>query len=79
MQQDLLNTNGAVSTHHHHRAGRGVSISTNSLLHDLSQVGQDLSSSNLSGAQLAYAATAIAAICARRRALTSESPVSFDA
>ncbi len=79
VQQDLQNTNGTVSTHHHHRGGAGVSISNNSLLHDFSQVGQDLSSSNLLGAQQAYAATAIPAICALRRALNSESPVSFDA
>jgi hypothetical protein len=81
VQQDLQNSNGGVSTHHHHRGGSGVSSGNNSLLQDLSQVGQDLSSSNLPAAQQAYATLQqqLQQFALGGGALTSESPVSFDA
>jgi len=59
IQQDLQNQ-GVSSTnhlhHHHHRSvGSGDSSTQNSLIQDLNQVGQALTSGNLSGAQQAYA------------------------
>jgi len=59
IQQDLQNQ-GVPSTnhlhHHHHRSvGSGDSSTQNSLIQDLSQIGQALTSGNLSGAQQAYA------------------------
>src|SRR5208337_3055726 len=58
VQQDLQNqgTPSASHFHHHHiSTGSGDSSTQNSLLQDLNQVGQNLTSSNLSGAQAAYA------------------------
>jgi len=61
VQQDLQSQGGpsAGHLHHHHRISTGGvgedSTGQNSLLQDLNQVGQNLTSSNLAGAQAAYA------------------------
>lgn len=57
VQQDLQSAHGTLANsrfnqHHHH--GGGVSTGPDTLLQDLSQVGQNLSSSNLPAAQQAY-------------------------
>ena len=60
-QQDLQSQGGSSShnLHNHHRmktgGADGSSTNQNSLLQDLSQVGQNLTSGNLTGAQQAYA------------------------
>jgi hypothetical protein len=57
VQQDLQSQGGPSTGHHHHRhisTGSGDSGTQNSLLQDLNQVGQSLTSSNLAGAQTAY-------------------------
>jgi hypothetical protein len=60
IQQDLQRATGtppANHFHHHHRvatSGGEDSSSQNSLLQDLNQLGQSLTSSNLSSAQQAY-------------------------
>ena len=58
-QQDLQNNFSTTQFHHHHHhssgSGSGDSSSQNSLLQDLNQIGQSLTSSNLAGAQQAYA------------------------
>jgi len=59
LQQDLQNNLSTDHFHHHHHlssgGGSGDSSSQNSLLQDLNQIGQSLTSSNLAGAQQAYA------------------------
>lgn len=60
VQQDLQSQGGTSASHfhhHHHHGGGGGGDSTtqNSLLQDLNQIGQNLTSSNLAGAQQAYA------------------------
>jgi len=59
VQQDLQNNFSNNEFHHcyHHRSGGGSGDSSNqnSLLQDLNQIGQSLTSSNLAGAQQAYA------------------------
>lgn len=58
-QQDLQNNLSSDHFHQHHHlssgGGSGDSSSQNSLLQDLNQIGQSLTSSNLAGAQQAYA------------------------
>ena len=59
VQQDLQNHFSSDHFQHHHHLssgdGSGDSSNQNSLLQDLNQIGQSLSSSNLAGAQQAYA------------------------
>jgi hypothetical protein len=58
VQQDLKSPGSPATNHFHHShigGGSGDSNTQNSLLQDLSQVGQSLTSSNLAGAQQAYA------------------------
>ena len=59
VQQDLQNNLSTNHFHHHHHlssgGGSGDSSNQNSLLQDLNQIGQSLTSSNLAGAQQAYA------------------------
>jgi len=59
LQQDLQSPGNLPTTHFHHHShhggGGGDSSTQNSLLQDLNQVGQNLTSSNLAGAQQAYA------------------------
>ena len=58
VQQDLQNLSNNQFHHHHHLrsgGGGGDSSNQNSLLQDLNQIGQSLTSSNLAGAQQAYA------------------------
>jgi len=59
VQQDLQNNLSPGHFHHHHHlssgGGSGDSSNQNSLLQDLNQIGQSLTSSNLAGAQQAYA------------------------
>jgi hypothetical protein len=59
LQQDLQNNLSTDHLHHHHHlssgGGSGDSSNQNSLLQDLNQIGQSLTSSNLAGAQQAYA------------------------
>jgi len=59
VQQDLQNNLSSNHFHHHHHlssgGGSGDSSNQNSLLQDLNQIGQSLTSSNLAGAQQAYA------------------------
>jgi hypothetical protein len=59
VQQDLQSQGGPSTNHfhHHHRlsTGDGGSTDPNPILQDLNQVGQNLTSSNLAGAQQAYA------------------------
>jgi len=59
VQQDLQNNLSTDHFRHHHHlgsgGGSGDSNNQNSLLQDLNQIGQSLTSSNLAGAQQAYA------------------------
>jgi hypothetical protein len=55
LQQDLQNNLSTDHFHHHHHLSSGDSSNQNSLLQDLNQIGQSLTSSNLAGAQQAYA------------------------
>ena len=59
VQQDLQNNLSSGHFHHHHHlssgGGSGDASNQNSLLQDLNQIGQSLTSSNLAGAQQAYA------------------------
>jgi hypothetical protein len=57
LQQDLQSQGNLPTTHFHHHShhGGGDSSTQNSLLLDPNQVGQNLTSSNLAGAQQAYA------------------------
>ena len=59
VQQDLQSNLSNNRFHHHHHlssgGGSGDSSNQNSLLQDLNQLGQSLTSSNLAGAQQAYA------------------------
>jgi len=91
-QQDLQNL-GVPSTnhlhHHHHRSvGSGDSSTQNSLIQDLNQIGQALTSGNLSGAQQAYAtlqqqlqqfALGGGALSSRSSTLPAQPPVSLEA
>jgi hypothetical protein len=88
VQQTLQNSNGAGSTnrlHHDHHlssgGGDGDSTSQNALLQQLSQIGQSPTSGNLSSAQQAYATLQqqLQQFALGGGALTTESPVSFDA
>jgi len=59
VQQDLQNNLSSNHFHHHRHlssaGGSGDSSNQNPLLQDLNQIGQSLTSSNLAGAQQAYA------------------------
>ena len=59
LQQDLQSNLSTNHFHHHHHlsggGGSGDSSNQNPLLQDLNQLGQSLTSSNLAGAQQAYA------------------------
>ena len=61
VQQDMQSPGKLTDSHFHHHShlggggGSSDSSSQNSLLQDLNQVGQNLTSSNLAGAQQAYA------------------------
>ncbi|MFY9841730.1 MAG: hypothetical protein WA718_06140 [Terriglobales bacterium] len=91
VQQDLngqnlagpTNASGSHSHHHGHpiKAGSGDPESQNSLLQDLNQIGQNLSSSNLAGAQQAYSTLQqqMQQFALGGASLSSLSPVSFDA
>jgi hypothetical protein len=60
IQQDLQNDSSTSHSHHHHHlsSGSSASSSQSSLLQDPNQIGQGLTSNNLSSAQQAYAALA---------------------
>jgi hypothetical protein len=85
VQQDLQSVHGTLANprfnpHHHH--GGGVSSGQDTLLQDLSQAGQNPSSSNLSAAQQSYATLQQQLqqfALGGAASLTSESPISFDA
>jgi hypothetical protein len=86
LQQDLQSQSGTGHrVHHHHGIGTGgvgdSSSSQNPLLQDLNQLGQSLTSSNLSGAQQAYAALQqqLQQFALGGGALSTESPVSMEA
>ncbi|MGA8538698.1 MAG: hypothetical protein WB566_04325 [Terriglobales bacterium] len=87
VQQALQNSTGAGAgnrPHHHHHisaGGDGDSTSQNALLQEFSQVGQSLTAGNLSGAQQAYATLQqqLQQFALGGGALSTESPVSFDA
>jgi hypothetical protein len=87
VQQAFQSLNGAGSANraHHHfsggGSGNGDSTSQNALLQDFNQVGQSLTASNLSGAQRAYATleAQMQQFALGGGALSTESPVSFDA
>jgi len=79
LQQDIQNRAGLTSTRVHHHHGGGSASIQNSLLQDLNQVGQNLSSSNLAGARQAYATLQqqLQQFALGGGALNSESPVSL--
>jgi hypothetical protein len=85
LQQTLQSPNGTSSTHHlhHHHSGGGGGDSTNQnpLLEDLNQVGQSLTSGNLSSAQQAYATLQqqLQQFALGGGAIASESPFSLEA
>ncbi len=85
LQQDLQNQSGmGHHVHNHHRISAGGvedSSSQNPLLQDLNQLGQSLTSSNLSGAQQAYAILQqqLQQFALGGGALATESPVSLEA
>ncbi|MGB8010107.1 MAG: hypothetical protein WCF68_00720 [Terriglobales bacterium] len=85
VQQDLK-SQGTVSGshfHHHHpvEGGGDSSSSQSSLLQDLSQIGQSLTSSNLAGAQQAYGSLQqeLQQFALGGGALSAQPPLSFDA
>ena len=85
LQQDLQ-TQGGVSQHlHNHHRARGPefgdSSSQNPLPQDLNQLGQSLTSSNLSGAQQAYSTLQqeLQQFAFGGGALSTESPISLEA
>lgn len=86
LQQDLQSQSGmGHHLHNHHRMRAGgagdSSSSQNPLLQDLNQLGQSLTSSNLTGAQQAYAALQqqLQQFALGGGALSTESPVSLEA
>lgn len=87
VQQAPQNSNGIASAnhphHYHHISGgeRGNSSDQNSLLQELSQVGQSLTSGNLSSTQQAYASLQqqLQQFTLGGGALSTQLPVSFDA
>ncbi len=85
LQQDLQSQSGmGHHLHNHHRiSGGGVEDSSgqNPLLQDLTQLGQSLTSSNLTGAQQAYAVLQqqLQQFALGGGALSTESPVSLEA
>jgi len=92
VQQDLQNRGNLSTTHFHHHShhggGGGDSSTQNSLLQDLTQVGQNLTSSNLAGAQQAYAtlqqelqqfALGGGALSSQSSTLLAQPPVSLEA
>ncbi len=84
VQQDLKNQNHPTNNLRYRTGtfgGSGASSSQNGLLQDLSQIGQSLSSSNMTGAQKAYATLQqqLQQYALGGGALTEESPVSLDA
>ncbi len=83
LQQDLQSQSGAGHhLHNHHRINAGGdSTSQNPLLQDLNQLGQSLTSSNLTGAQQAYAMLQqqLQQFGLGGGALPTESPVSLEA
>jgi len=92
VQQDLQSRGNLPTTHFHHHShhggGGGDSSTQNSLLQDLTQVGQNLTSSNLAGAQQAYAtlqqelqqfALGGGSLSAQSSTLLAQPPVSLEA
>ncbi len=85
LQQDLQSQSGTGHhVHNHHRISAGGvedSSSQNPLLQDLNQLGQSLTSSNLTGAQQAYAMLQqqLQQFALGGGALATESPVSLEA
>ncbi len=85
VQQDIQKQGNIPDTHLHHHShhggASGDSSSQNSLLQDLNQVGQSLSSSNLSAAQQSYATLQqqLQQFALGSGALSSESPFSAQA
>ncbi len=89
IQQGIQSTAGTISghrLHHSHHGGGGVSNEEQSLLQDLGQpspsaTGQNATSSTISGVQQAYGTLAqeLQQFALSGSALTSESPISFDA
>ncbi len=85
LQQDLQSQSGmGHHLHNHHRISAGGvedSSSQNPLLQDLNQLGQSLTSSNLTGAQQAYAILQqqLQQFALGGGALSTESPVSLEA
>jgi hypothetical protein len=92
LQQDFQNPGKLTTEHFHHHqhsgGGSGDSSTQNSLLQDLSQVGQNLTSSNLAGAQQAYAtlqqdlqqfALGGGALSSQSSTLLAQMPVSLEA
>ncbi len=85
LQQDLQSQSGVGHhLHNHHRiraGGSGDSNSQNPLLQDLNQLGQSLTSSDLTGAQQAYAALQqqLQQFALGGGALSTESAVSMEA
>ena len=83
LQQDLKPLGPTHPFHPHRHLGGGSDDLTNqnSLLQDLSQVGQNLTSGNLSGAQQAYATLQQQSqqFAFGGEPLSTQSPVSFDA
>jgi hypothetical protein len=85
LQQDLQSQGGTGHhLHNHHRIhtrGLGDSSSQNPLLQDLNQLGQSLTSSNLSGAQQAYSTLQqeLQQFAFGGGALSTESPMSLEA
>jgi len=88
VEQDLQSANGTQATshfHHHHHlsggGGSGGSTNQTSLLQDLNQVGQSLTSGNLSGAQRAYATLQqqLQPFTLGRGTLSTQLPVSIEA
>jgi hypothetical protein len=84
VQQDFKNENHASNNLRYRTStfvGNLASSGQNGLLQDLSQIGQSLTSSNMAGAQQAYATLQqqLQQFALGGGALTTESPVSFDA
>jgi hypothetical protein len=81
VQQDVRSLNGASSPHgHHHHGGSGSQV-LNSLFPDVNQPAQSSSSSAPSGAQPAFSALQqqLQQYALGGAALSSESPISFEA
>ncbi|MGO9405089.1 MAG: hypothetical protein ACLPVW_16625 [Terriglobales bacterium] len=84
LQQDLQTQSGKghhLHNHHIHAGGSGDSSSQNPLLQDLNELGQSLTSGNLSGAQQAYSTLQqeFQQFAFGGGALSTESPISVQA